>query len=256
MTHSEEDLSGVLRRVQKLLAIAQDSRANANEAAAAAAQAEKIMRKYQIDHADLLTKAFNAGTAEMASKTVRAFMKRDVDNGHIPSRTPTWAGWLAVATAKLHDCEVRGTHDPKTYEPVLEFIGFASDVEVAAWTFDYLVGAFVTELRLWQKEAKRSKGESESYRRGFILALCAKLQQARREREAEMRVASASRALVVSKAQAVAAHFGATSYKDTKKAASVRDANAFRVGREAGSKVDVNRQAIASTGAASIPKLR
>lgn len=52
-THNTE-LDAVIRRVQKLLAIAQDDRANEHEAAAAAAQAEKLMRKFQIDHTDFI----------------------------------------------------------------------------------------------------------------------------------------------------------------------------------------------------------
>ena len=39
------DLESILRRVRKLLAIAEDGRGDPNEAAAAAQQAERIMRK-------------------------------------------------------------------------------------------------------------------------------------------------------------------------------------------------------------------
>ena len=49
-----ENLEGVMRRIQKLLAIANDGRGDPNEAASAAAMAEKMMRKYQLDNADIV----------------------------------------------------------------------------------------------------------------------------------------------------------------------------------------------------------
>lgn len=56
-----ENLEGVLRRIQKLLAIANDSRANPEEAAAAASMAHKIMQKYQIDHTEVIMAEINRG---------------------------------------------------------------------------------------------------------------------------------------------------------------------------------------------------
>ena len=56
-----EDKDSILRRIQKLLAIAGDDRADPNEAAAAAGMAEKVMRKYQIDHAELIMNGLKQG---------------------------------------------------------------------------------------------------------------------------------------------------------------------------------------------------
>ena len=56
-----ENLESVIRRVQKLLAIAEHERSDPNEAAAAAGMAEKIMRKYQLDYSAVIITALKKG---------------------------------------------------------------------------------------------------------------------------------------------------------------------------------------------------
>jgi hypothetical protein len=241
--NQREDLSGVMRRVAKLLAIAEDPRANPNEAAAAAGQAEKIMRKYQIENADVIRASLDRGTATMGMRRVRALMKRDNSvKGHRPQKVPPWAWWLAFRIAKLNDCELRFDWQPLDGAGIL-FCGFEADTEVCAFSFDYLCGAMIFALRRWQKEAPRGKAESESYRRGFILALAAKLQAAKTEKDAEMQLLSSSRALVVSKAGAIVAHFGEFTYGKAR-SINLSDRSAFERGREAGSKIDVHRRGV------------
>lgn len=242
------DMTKILERVRKLLAIANDHRANPNEAAAAAGQAENIMRKFNIEHADVLLKAARAGEGEFDKANVSAFMKRDVDNGHRAKRSPKWAGWLAIRVAKLNDSEVRITDDPER-GAAIQFCGFKSDVQVAAWMFDYLVSCMVGDVRAWQRAATRTKVESNSYREGFVMALCAKLKELERGRDAEMASAGASAgALVVAKQGAIAKHFGNFKYRNTTSHArtntSARDA-----GYAAGQRVDVARRAVGGTAA-------
>ena len=57
METPQEVSDDVLRRVQKLLALASDNRANQNEASAAADMAERLMHKYQIEHQDVIIAA-------------------------------------------------------------------------------------------------------------------------------------------------------------------------------------------------------
>lgn len=242
------DMTKLLERVRKLLAIANDTRANPNEAAAAAAQAENIMRKFNIDHADVLLKRVQRGEEEFDTVNVSAFMKRDVDNGHVQKRTPKWAGWLGVRVAKLNNCEVRYSWDDKRGS-VVQFCGYKSDTQVAGWMFDYLLGCMINDVRAWQKAAPRGKAESNSYREGFILAVCEKLRTLERERDAEMANTSAGTALVVAKAAAIAAHFGGFNYGKGK-SASASDRDAFFAGQKAGARVDVGRRAVGTSGGA------
>lgn len=248
-----EELANVVRRVQKLLAIANDHRADPNEAAAAASMAEKVMRKYQIDHATALSASLNAGLAEMSCAEVSANMKRDDPQRTVLQKVPRWAGWLAYRVAKLNDAETRLTTARMSGGAQVQFFGFAADVQVAAHTFDYLVGVLIAAMRSFQRSGPvRTKAESESYRTGFVLAVCAKLQELRYEKDAEMQAAVTSRALVISKAGAIAAHFGAAEYKTVKRVAPTRAAHAFLAGRAAGAAVDVGRRGIGNDSAASL----
>lgn len=244
MTTDTNDNAGVMRRIQKLLNIANDGRGDPNEAAAAAGQAEKLMRKFNIEHADLLMKEIARGAGKFATFKCSANMKRDDPKRPRLQRNPSWASWLAYEVAKLNDCEIRQFMDHRG--AVLGFLGFESDAQVAGWMFDYLVGELIKGCKTYQKTAKRQKAESESFRRGFVLAMCGKIRKMREEKTAEMQQAVASRALVVSKTQALVEHFGEFKYKESKTTTNVVD-DAFSAGRSAGSKVDVGRKGIGST---------
>lgn len=244
MTDTTADRASTLRRVQKLLAIAQDDRANPAEAAAAAQQAERIMRKFSIDNAEVLAQQMRAGSAAFATRQCSANMKRDDPRRPPLQRNPPWAQWIAVAVARLHDCQARNSHGEKG--ACLEFRGVEDDVQVAAWTFDFLVGSLIAGSRNFQRAGSRTKTESESYRRGFVQSLLSSLSKMLAEKAAEMRSTSSSTALVVVKAQAVAEHFGEVKYKTTK-SAPVRDGQAYHSGRVDGSRVDVGRRAVGSS---------
>jgi hypothetical protein len=240
-----DNLDAVLRRVQKLLAIAQDERADPNEAAAAAQQAEKIMRKYQLDNADVVRKEF-ADADNFGSDDCVVIMKRDVKGAgaHKPVKVPAWGQWLAVRVAKYLDCQATIGYNA-VKGACITFRGYKSDVQVASWTFDYLVGCVISAVRRFQKAAPRAKAESESYRRGFVMSLLGLIDREIAAKAAEQQASSTSRELVVAKAQAVAQHFGETKYRDKK--VSVRDQNAYGAGRADGAKVQM-RQGVRNDG--------
>lgn len=241
------ELNKILDRVRKLLAIAQDHRANPNEAAAAASQAENIMRKFNIDNADVLLKEARMGEVEFDTVDVYALMKRNVDNGHQPKKVPAWAGWLAVRVAKLNDCDVKIAWGDRG--ACARFQGYKSDAQVAGWMYDYLLNAMINDLRAWQRTGQRTKVESNDFRNAHILAMCGKLKTMQDEREAAMRGAGASAgALIVAKANAVAAHFGAVKYGAGR--GIQFKSNGANAGHEAGKRVDVGRRAVGGNGTA------
>ena len=239
MTTEREDLSGVMRRVQKLLALAGDSRANPAEASAAAAMAEKIMRKHQLEHADIvraeLQRQENFDTTDQC-----VVMKKG--QGHRPSKVPAWAQWLATKVAKMHDCEVRLAYNDDLGACV-RFFGFKADVQVCGWTFDYLTTQVIRNVRAFQKECTRDKAESESYRRGFVMRIMTMMDAAIAAKEQEVASASNSRELMVVKQQALIERFGDFKYKSAKRA-RISDSNAFSRGVRDGSAVDVARRAV------------
>jgi hypothetical protein len=245
-TDKPDNLEAVMRRVRKLLAIAEDGRGDVNEAAAAARMAESIMRKYQIAHADVIA-------VELQSSD--AFDSADVSsvldpNAEGTKQSAAWSGILAVPIAKLNDCQARYAKNP-TRGKVIRFSGFAADVQVCRFTYEYIVNAMVLASRNFLKATRCSRAEAESFRRGFVSEVCSMLRQAKAEKDAQMQEASASRSLVIVKGDAVAKHFGETRYR---KANLGSQGAAFAYGRAEASKLDVNRRGVGHTGS-NTPRL-
>lgn len=234
-----DDIAAVMRRIQKLLAIAGDDRADSNEAAAAASMAEKIMRKYELEHADVVRAEFKSADN---FDTIDACVVMKKGQDHKPRKSPQWAQWLAVAVARMHDCEVK---QARTVElgACVRFFGYKSDVQVCAWVFDYLTTQVIRACRAYQKGGHRDKAESESYRRGFVMRLLGSIEQAVAEKKREQEAAVTSRELMVVKQAAIAEHFGSFKYNDTKKV-KVSSNAAYHQGAVDGSKVDVSRKAL------------
>lgn len=243
MTEETNDLSGVLRRIAKLLAIAEDPRANAAEAAAAAGMAERTMRKYQLEHADVISAELKRGGAE-------SFASTDVGSSLNPEgasdEASGWAGILAVVVAELHDCQVRFVRTQK-HGKTLRFSGYAADATAARFTYCYLVGQMDQAGRAYRAAGYGvGRSASTAFRRGFNSAVCGLLRKAAADKAREMQAACSSRALVIVKANAVAEHFGAIKYAST--SSRTTRTGAFEHGHAAGSKVDVGRRGIGSNG--------
>lgn len=251
------DLDAILRRVQKLLAIANDSRGDANEAVAAAAQAENILRKFNLDHADVLAAQLRAARPEdvMGTTRVRANMKRDTEGRPPLKRAPKWAGWLAIAVASLYDSQVRYVWDSKMGGTVVEFCGVRADAQVAGWTFDYLVGQMILGVRTFTAQHRQRYGappdkvQNSSFRDAFVMALVVALRALRKMKQAELLGHVSGTSLVVCKAQAVAAHFGAAEYGETKESTKMTNEAAAAAGYAAGRRVDVARRAVGAVDA-------
>jgi len=164
---TNQDLDSVMRRIKKLLAIAEDARADANEASAAAGMAERIMRKYQLEHADIIE-------AELKRGGVESFASEDIGSSLNPeARTEQasgWAGILAVAVAELHDCQVRYVTTYK-YGKTLRFSGYAADAKMARFTYLYLVQTMAAASRQFLKQYGTTRRDAEAFRRGFSSAL-------------------------------------------------------------------------------------
>jgi len=238
---TNQDLDSVMRRIKKLLAIAEDARADANEASAAAGMAERIMRKYQLEHADIIE-------AELKRGGVESFASEDIGLSLNPeARTEQasgWAGILAVAVAELHDCQVRYVTTYK-YGKTLRFSGYAADAKMARFTYLYLVQTMAAASRQFLKQYGTTRRDAEAFRRGFSSALRKSLRAATAAKKVEMQGESSSRALVVAKDKAVSAHFGTVKYA---KRSTRTGGMAFNDGFEQGSQVDVTRRGVGHTG--------
>lgn len=236
--NTENDLEAITRRIRKLLAIAEDTRANPNEAAAAASQAEKLMRKFQLEHADVMRRELELQDA-FGTVDSPAVMKRNV--GHKPRKVPGWAGWIAHGCAQLNDCEVAVTRTAELGACV-RFFGFKADVMVAAWTFDYIMNALIAAVRDYQT-CPRSKSESDSYRKGYAISVSVALRQALDAKRAEAAAHNTTNALVVLKTEKLREHYGEFGYTQPKKIVT-REATAYIAGRVDGSRLDVTRRGV------------
>ena len=233
-----ENLEAVMRRIKKLLAIAEDSRGDPNECAAAARMAESIMRKYQIDHADVISAELQREDAFDST-----FVGTTMDPEGASKEASGWAGILAVQVANLYDCQARYSWSAK-HGKSLKFSGYKLDTELARQTYVFIVNNMAAASRLYLKENRwAGRREGESFRNGYIAAVNASIKDMIRAKRAEMEQASSSRSLVIVKANAVAERFGSVNYPSSGRGRSYQG-DAFGAGREAGSKLDVGRRGI------------
>ena len=246
-----ENLDSVMRRIQKLLAIANDDRADPNEAAAAASMAEKVMRKYQLEHADVIMASLLKGD-DLATAEVVATAKT---NGTKVKQVPLWANWLAVKVAEFNDVGARlGT--TKGGEACVRFYGFSSDVQVAEWIFNYLVSTVNRLVDGYKDSADyRLNGRKvlNAYRQGVTTGILTKLLAsiAEKKAEAESTAATTGRDLVVVKQNAIEKRFGDFGYSKKSKT-SVQRGNAFSHGVRDGQKVDVTRRAVTGSSSSTL----
>lgn len=232
------DREAVLRRVRKLLAIANDARGDMNECAAAARMAEAVMRRYQIEHFDLIEQELKQGDA-FASADVGVTLDPEARS----ERAPGWAGTLAVQVAKLHGCQVRYVGTIK-YGKTLRFSGYALDVELARQTYCFIVNTMRAGCADYAAEATWApRSVLSSFRAGFVAGIAAAVNDVLAERQREAQASSTARALVVAKDRAVAAHFGEVHY--TKSSGRSVYGEAFANGHAQGRRVAVERRAVA-----------
>lgn len=244
-----DNLDSIMRRVQKLLAIAQDDRANPNEAAAAAGMAERIMRKYQIDHSELIIKELKAG-ADLETSECLCTAKT---NGTKVESVPLWASWMASAVADFNDCGAQIATNSNR-EKVVRFYGYAGDVQVAKYMLDYLVATTLRlcrEFKTTEDYAVYGRSGLASYRSGVASGICSAVRALIEVKEQEQ--ASTGTALVVVKQDAIVAKYGEVFGKKSSKTKTTSGHN-FSAGFQDGRKVDVNVRGVTGSSAAA-PRL-
>jgi hypothetical protein len=249
-----ENLDSVMRRIAKLLAIAQDDRANPAEAAAAAGMAKRIMRKYQLDHSDIIIQELKSGDALETADCVASAKT----NGTKVIDVPVWANWMATQVAALNSCGARIILTASG-DKGFRFYGYAGDVQVAKYMFDYLVATTLRLCRQFKDTPDYAIGgckELNSYRQGVALGICSSIKALIKEKAAEEAAeasAGAGRSLVVIKQTAIAEKYGQVFATKPSKSA-VRRGDAFGAGMRDGKAVNVNTRGI--SGQASSSNLR
>lgn len=243
MTKSN-DMEKVLAKIRKMLAMAENDRGdNINESAVAASMAEKLMRKFNLSHADVLLE-------ELDDDSMVAY---ETNVGY-KSRVPTWVSAIIVATARLHDCEAQYNHEGyrnKTgyhYKKIITFLGDKGDVIVAAWVFEYLMKEIKRHTNNYKKEYGASNIATDSFRKGCASEVANTIMRMTREKEEEVRQHTTGTALVIRKKELIKEKFKVEYSKGNR--TRMGDWGAAMAGREAGASISV-RQGINSEGKAT-----
>jgi hypothetical protein len=253
MSNTPDNIEAVKRRIAKLLAIAEDDRANPEEAAAAAGMAEKIMRKFQLDHADLITVELRKGEAMCTADSVA----NAKTNKTIAKEIPPWASFVAVVVGRFNHCgaQIAKTQDARK-EACVRFYGYEADVQLCKWMFDYLVATInrLAEEYKWSEDyMNNGRSVLTSYRRGVASGIISAIKKLEAERKAEQTTTGTS--LMVVKQNAIVEKFG--NVFSTKKATASRiRGEAYSQGYDDGKRIDVGRRSIGSAGGHSAPVVK
>lgn len=219
------DLASVMRRVRKLMALANDGRGDVNEMAAAAEMAAKIMAKYRLDYADVLAAELKAGAKFDTS------IHGTPKYGRAARRAKAWFGILGIAVARLNECCFENLP-----EGVTQFYGVESDVLVAGYMQDYLSDQIHRAASAYYALTKNTRGADE-FAFGMAQEIVSKLKAIKPE------ITSTGTALVVTKARVVEEHFGR--YMTTVRVRGPRS-EAGEWGKQAGARIDVGRRGMGS----------
>lgn len=186
MKREASDLSKVISKIHKLLAMAEDS-SSPNEALIAARRARNLMDKYQLSKADI--------EKEVGSQFLET--QADLTTG----RRRVWVVNLWSAAADLNDCVAVIVRSSKVE---YRFQGFKSDALVAKLTMDYLVEVCT---RLCEASNARGISEKNFFKVGFSEEIMKRASLIAEERR-ESFVDSTGTALVPVKESMIEAHFG------------------------------------------------
>lgn len=227
-------------KIRKLLAMANDGRGNEQEAATAARQAEKMMRQYQIDTAEVVMQeleteeAFGQGMGQVSFENIK---------GHKPKQVPGWVGIIAIGCGSAFTTKVDVVRTANGI--MVRFSGYKMDVELCKWVYHFLCE---TVMRVSREQTTGMAG-AKSFRAGAAGALQRRLFAMKMERQQENEAYDAQHkaltnkgpgtavALFDRKAERVEEMFGAQETKQKK--TKVSDADAYHAGRVAGSKMNI-----------------
>jgi hypothetical protein len=250
MTAAPDNMDSIKRRIAKLLAIAEDNRANPEEAAAAAGMAEKIMRKFQLDHADLIMVELRKGE-DMATADSVANAKT---NKTLAKEVPPWASILATAVARFNHCGAR-VQKFSDGNVGVRFFGYKADAELCKWMYDYLIATInrLAEEYKWSEDySNNGRSVLTSYRRGVTSGICSAIHKLEQERKAQQ--TSTGTSLMVVKQNAIVEKFGDV-FRTKRAGATTIRSGAFSAGYEDGKNVDVGRRSIGSTGGTTVKRI-
>lgn len=229
------DKDQAIRKAQKLMAVAMDSRGNENEAERALAQAEALIRKFGLEQAEI------ASTAAVSDfDWAEAFHAYGPPNNPAKS-CPKWFQFISTGVAGFTDTIVRLHYDP-TQGYGVGFYGDRADTLFAQWLVGYLKVSVWSALYNARKEhPKWNRSDGEDFRKAMAARLSSRMMELRRERDVEFAAARTCHGTgtalmqVADKLAQRNAEFGAPKYKSSR--IEIRDHLAAHKGSLAGDQV-------------------
>lgn len=233
------DIEKIKTRIQKLLRMAADT-SSPEEAAIAADRASRLMRKHQLDHADVIVEELQSDASLDAVKWGKGYIAQ-----------PIWMQSLAVSIARATETGVKYVSEfdeqRRRRVKILQFCGYKPDVELATWLMSYLCDQIKFMAIAHRKLCESSGTEWEfinsprsymvSYRQGLSSAIRGKLAQFYKNNQAD--VANTATALVVAKENAIRAKFGDFRYRSGGRGA--RSMGGYAHGHRDGKNINVSR---------------
>lgn len=227
------DIEKIKSRIRKLLNMAGDS-SSPNEAAIAAERAAKLMRKYQLDQADVIEEELRNPDSMKAERWGKSYIAQ-----------PIWMQSLCIAVARVtetiagYGAVIDENHRARK---IIEFRGYGPDVDLAHSLATYLLQQIDLLADREMARCKADGGIDEynaspyiymtSYRQGLSSTVCQSLREFYRLETAE--AGATGQALVVAKHNAVRDTFGKERYGRTRAGGTTQSATAkgVRDGRE------------------------
>lgn len=208
----EQSQDRLIDRIKKLLALA-DNNPSAEEAASAAAMAMRLMRKYNLESADL-----QAHELRKEGAIIRAV----VENGpNYKVRVASWFNVLVTGVAQSLSCETTLGYNSDRTGVTMYLYGARQDVEVANWLINYLrVQIDKLADAHWQNKsllirlrndrapyASERTREKNNYRFGLAVSVLERVKEVYGTSEEDVKSASSANALVVLKNQLIRERF-------------------------------------------------
>lgn len=228
-------------RIQKLLAMAQDS-SSPHEAAIAAERVQKLMAKFNLEMADVI--AAELQDEDNLVQTDREFQYK---------RIPAHIQWIEVTIAKAFNCEVKRRYKNRdgVHYDVTEIYGYKTDVEVVKSLCSYICGQLDSMAkRVKVPEEYRHYGYSRRYmadwRKGAAREICDRIEsfygsgEVTDHHEINASTGGSKSTLATLKNNAIHKKFGRFSYGTS--SAKYYTQDGLAAGSQAASAIDINQK--------------
>jgi hypothetical protein len=225
-------------KIRKLLALANDEGAADNEAETAMRQANKLMKKHNIDLAALHQAS--------GTKPIYKWTEGFVPTSHPKpvNQCPLWFQWVGVGIATFTDTRVviKGIRTIKSMG--LEFAGDEVDVEYAVWLAERMRDEIRIKAAMYDAPGHDSNtrwANREEFRHAMARRIRARLVELRQQRDQELKSTGTALVVVNDKIKQRDEQFGPQQFSKKRRSHTRGSYEAQHEGNQAGNQVSFGR---------------